>query len=52
MHMIGYRAVKNPVRVKQKTKIAYNFYVTKTADLKSPLKKDVETRNMCHMITS
>ena len=48
MHRLDYRAVKSPVYVKKKYKIAHNFFVTKATDLKalfvrSPWKTNVET---------
>ena len=34
MHRVGYRAVKSPVHVLKKSKIANNFFMTKSKDLK------------------
>ena len=54
MYSEGYIAVKSPVCVKTKSKIAHNFFVTKATDLnfifEKPLKIGYRIRNMCHTL--
>ena len=52
MHSVGYIAVKSPVCVKTKSKIAHNFFVTKATDLNFIFEKPLKIgyRNMCHTL--
>ena len=50
MHMVGYRSLKSSVCVKRKSKIAHNFFLTKSYNyiFKKPLNNGC--RNMCHTL--